>query len=77
MVSLFYGAPYTLMEMSNRRIMVVHREVNSKGSEPKKDVMGAYIQHVGPKTIKNPRYIATYTVSYMLVYNAPHIIVGV
>ncbi len=29
--------------------MVVHREVNSH-AEGKKDVMGAYVQHVGPKT---------------------------
>ena len=42
--------------------MVVHREVNSgtslnsKGADGKKDVLGAYIQHVGPK-IQQARYI--------------------
>lgn len=47
MVRVVYGAPHTLSILLRRRIMVVHREVNSK------DVMGAYIQHVGGKSTPN------------------------
>lgn len=33
----------------DRRIMVVHREV-TQASDGKKDVLGAYLQHVGVKS---------------------------